>query len=143
MIVSTRGRYVLHVMVDLAQCNPNDYMPMKDVAKRNGISLKYLEKILPVLTQAGLVDALHGKGGGYRLTRKPEEYTVGEILRLTEGSLSPVSCVENGNQLCEHITACPTLPMWKEFDRITNEYFDGITIADLVKQVVNHPGVTL
>ena len=135
MIVSSRGRYALRVMVDLARCSRDSYTPMKEVADRNDISLKYLEKILPVLTQNGLIDGVHGKGGGYRLTRNPDQYTVGEILRLTEGTLAPVSCVAEDGAPCSRGLDCPTLPMWREFDRMTNDYFDGITIQDLVNQL--------
>ena len=94
MMISTRGRYALRVMIDLAEQGGSGYIPMKDIAERQGLSLKYLERILPVLTKNGIVEGVQGKGGGYRLCRSPEEYTAGEILRLTEGSLAPVSCME-------------------------------------------------
>lgn len=133
MLVSTRGRYALRVLIDLAEHNDGNCIPMKDVAERQGISLKYLERILPVLTQSKLIKGTHGKGGGYRLSRAPEEYTVGEILRLTEGNLAPVSCLECDAEPCERASECRTLEMWKGFFRLTNEYFDSITVADLMR----------
>ena len=132
MMISTRGRYALRVMIDLAEHTDASYVPMKEVAERQEISLKYLEKILPVLAKNNLIDGVHGKGGGYRLTRKPEAYTVGEILRLTEGDLAPVSCLECNAQACSRVSECRTLPMWSELNRIINDYLDGVTIADLM-----------
>ena len=131
MMISTRGRYALRVMIDLAEHNNGGYIPMKEVAKRQGISLKYLERILPVLVKRELVEGIHGKGGGYRLNRAPEKYTVGEILRLTEGNLAPVACLGCGAETCEKSSSCKTLSMWSEFHRLTNAYFDSITIAEL------------
>ena len=107
---------------------------MKDVAERQGLPLKYLERILPVLTKNKLIIGVHGKGGGYRLSKAPEQYTVGEILRLTEGNLAPVSCLERDAAPCARAAECKTLDMWTKFFQITNEYFDNITIADLMKQ---------
>lgn len=133
MLVSTRGRYALRVLIDLAEHDDGKSIPMKDVAERQGISLKYLERILPVLTQNKLIKGTHGKGGGYRLSRAPEEYTVGELLRLTEGNLAPVSCLENGAEPCERSAECRTIGMWAGFYKLTNEYFDSITIADLMR----------
>ena len=138
MLISTRGRYALRVLVDLAEHNDGGHIPMKDVATRQELSLKYLEQILPILTKNKLVIGVHGKGGGYRLSRNPDEYTVGEILRLTEGNLAPVSCLECGAEPCERASECRTLEMWKGFFKLTNEYFDGITIADLMKNKVEH-----
>lgn len=135
MIVSTKGRYALRVMIDLAEHQNDAYIPMKDVANRQHISLKYIEKIMPVLSKNHLVEGVHGKGGGYRLTREPKDYTVGEILRLTEGDMAPVACLECGAAPCAKIADCRTLPMWTDFYRLINEYFDGITIADLMKEV--------
>ena len=132
-MISTRGRYALRVLIDLAEHCGNGYIPMKDVAERQGISLKYIEKIMPVLMKEKLIDGMHGKGGGYKLNRDPDKYVVGDILRLTEGDLAPVVCLENGASPCEKAAECRTLPMWKEFHRITNEFFDGITIADLMR----------
>ena len=132
-MISTRGRYALRVLIDLAEHCGNGYIPMKDVAERQGISLKYIEKIMPVLMKEKLIDGMHGKGGGYKLNRDPDNYVVGDILRLTEGDLAPVACLENSASPCEKAAECRTLPMWKEFHRITNEFFDGITIADLMR----------
>lgn len=132
MMISTRGRYALRVMIDLAEHNADSYIPMKEVAQRQEISLKYLERILPVLVKNGLVEGVQGKGGGYRLSRAPEEYTVGEILRLTEGDLAPVACLGCQAEPCEKRDSCKTLSMWSEFHRLTNDYFDSVTLADLV-----------
>lgn len=133
MMISTKGRYALYVMIDLAEHCDGGYIPMKDVAERQGISLKYLEKILPVLTKNNMIEGVHGKGGGYRLTRQPSDYKVGEILRLMEGSLAPVTCLEHGSEACGKTAECRTLSMWQEVDRMMNDYFDGITISDLMK----------
>ena len=134
MIVSTKGRYALRVMIDLAENQNEAYIPMKDVATRQHISLKYIEKIMPVLSKNHLVEGVHGKGGGYRLTRQPSGYTVGEILRLTEGDMAPVACLECDAIPCDKTQHCRTLPMWTDFYKLINEYFDGITIADLMKE---------
>ena len=133
MIVSTKGRYALRVMIDLAENISEGYIPMKDVAARQQLSLKYLERIVPALSKNNLIEGVHGKGGGYRLTRTPDQYTVGEILRLTEGDLAPVSCLECSAEPCERMDECRTIGMWSKFNEMTNAYFDGITIADLMK----------
>ena len=133
MMVSTRGRYALRVMIDLAEHSDGSYIAMKEVAQRQGISLKYLERILPMLVDGKLVEGLRGKGGGYRLTRDPDEYPLGEILRRTEGDLAPVACLECGAQPCGRMAECRTLPMWKELDTIINGYLDSKTLADLIK----------
>ena len=137
MMISTRGRYALRVMIDLAEHQEDGYTPMKDVAKRQSVSLGYMEKILPVLVKNGIVEGLQGKTGGYRLIRKPEEYTLGEILRLTEGSLAPVACLECGATPCDKATDCRTLPVWTELDRRINEYSDSVTVSDLLKSDPN------
>lgn len=137
MMISTRGRYALRVMIDLAEHQEDGYTPMKDVAKRQSLSLGYMEKILPVLVKNGIVEGLQGKTGGYRLIRKPEEYTLGEILRLTEGSLAPVACLECGATPCDKATDCRTLPVWTELDRRINEYLDSVTVSDLLKSDPN------
>lgn len=136
MMISTRGRYALRVMIDLAEHQGDGYIPMKDVAQRQGISLKYLERILPALVQAGEIEGVHGKGGGYRLTRAPEDYRVGDILRLTEGDLAPVACLGCDAKPCAREAECRTIGMWRAFSDMTNAYFDGITIADLMQRVV-------
>ena len=134
MMISSRGRYCLRVMADLAEHRDDGYIPMKDVAARQEISLKYLEKILPVLVKNGIIEGLQGKTGGYRLTRTPEEYTLGEILRLTEGTLAPVACLDCGTAPCDRAERCKTLPVWTELDRIINSYLDSVTIADLMQE---------
>lgn len=131
-MISTRGRYALRVMIDLAEHMDNGYIPMKEVAERQEISLKYLERIMPALSKSNLVEGVHGKGGGYRLSRRPEDYTAGEILRLVEGDLAPVACLECNAKPCGRRVDCKTISMWKKFYDITNEYFDNITIADLL-----------
>ena len=134
MIVSTKGRYALRVMVYLALKGEEDFIPLKDIAEEEPISQKYLESIMSVLSKAGFVDAVHGKGGGYRLNRSPEEYTVGGILKLTEGSLATVSCTTQGPSACSRSTCCHTLPMWERLDQMVDAFFEGITLADLLKE---------
>lgn len=131
MMISTRGRYALRVMIDLAEHSDGKYIPMKEIVSRQGISLKYFEQIAPALSKNNFVEGVQGKGGGYRLTRKPEEYTVGEILRLVEGNFAPVSCLECGAAPCDRADRCRTLTMWKQLQSMINEYFDGITLKDL------------
>ena len=133
MIVSTKGRYALRVMVNLAQHGREEYIPLKEIAETEGISQKYLESIMTVLSKAGFVDAVHGKGGGYRLNRSPDGYTVGGILKLTEGSLATVSCTTQGAAACARSTCCQTLPMWERLDRMVDEFFEGITLGDLLR----------
>lgn len=133
MKISTKGRYSLRVIIDLAEHRSGGYIPMKEVAARQKISLKYVEKLMPLLTKSGLVEGIHGKGGGYKLKREPEFLTVGEILRLAEGDLAPVSCLEKGTPPCEIAEECRTISMWKDFYEMTNKFFDGITVADLMK----------
>ena len=134
MIVSTKGRYALRVMLSFAQRGGDEYVPLKEIAEAEGISQKYLESIMTILSKAGFVDAVHGKGGGYRLNRKPESYTVGSILKLTEGSLAAVSCTSQGAAACSRTTCCQTLPMWEKLERMIDEFFEGITLADLLKE---------
>ena len=134
MIVSTKGRYALRVMLCFAQRGNDEYIPLKEIAESEGISQKYLESIMTILSKANFVDAVHGKGGGYRLNRKPEEYTVGSILKLTEGSLAAVSCTAQGASACSRTTCCQTLPMWEKLERMIDEFFEGITLADLLKE---------
>ena len=132
MMISTRGRYALRVMIDLAEHGGEEYIPMKDVAARQDISLKYLEKILPLLTQGNLVTGIHGRGGGYRLTREPDGYTLWEILRLAEGDLAPVACLQENAAACSRAAECRTLPVWEKYYELTKDYFSGITLADLM-----------
>ena len=132
MLVSTRGRYALRVLIDLAEHRTGGYIPMKDVAARQELSLKYIERIMPLLVRGGLVEGAHGKGGGYRLCCAPEECTVGEVLRLTEGELAPVACLTSGAKPCSRRGGCRTIGMWERYYALTNEYFDSITLADLM-----------
>lgn len=133
MMISTKGRYALRVMIDLAEHTDRGYIPMKEVADRQGISLKYLERIMPALSKSNLVEGVHGKGGGYRLCRAPKDYTVGEILRLTEGDLAPVACLGCGAKPCSRKADCKTISMWSKFYDLTNNYFDNITLIDLLE----------
>ena len=137
MIVSTKGRYALRVMVRFALHGGEDYIPLKQIAEEESISQKNLESIMTTLSKAGFVDAVHGKGGGYRLNRKPSEYTVGSILKLTEGSLAAVSCTTQGPAACSRSTCCQTKPMWEKLDRLIDEFFEGITLADLLEESKN------
>lgn len=139
MMISTRGRYALRVMLELADYSNGVYVPMKEIAQKQGISLKYLEKILPALAKNGLVEGVQGKGGGYKLTRSPEEYPVGEILRLTEGDLAPVSCLECGAATCPKREECKTLSLWVNLHGMINGYLDSVTLADLIKGSVPAP----
>ena len=134
MIVSTKGRYALRVMVCIAQKEPSDYIPLKEIAEKEGISQKYLESIMATLSKAGLVDAVHGKGGGYRLNRSPGEYTVGSILKLTEGSLASTGCTSQGPAACGRASCCEALPMWEKLDKMVDEFFEGITLEDLLRE---------
>ena len=132
MIVSTKGRYALRVMIDLAEHRSEKYVPLKEVAARQEISEKYLENILKVLVQNGFLEGLRGKGGGYRLTRSIDQYSVGEILRLTEGSLAPVTCLEGAENTCPRAGQCHTLPMWEKLDSLINGYLDSVSLVDLI-----------
>ena len=132
MMISTRGRYALRVMIDLAEQQTSSFTPLKEIAARQEISEKYLESIVKNLVQNGFLEGLRGKGGGYRLVRSPEEYTVGSILRLMEGSLAPVACLEQRAQPCNREDSCRTLPMWRKLYAMLNDFFDGVTLADLI-----------
>ena len=134
MIVSTKGRYALRVMVHFALHGGGDYIPLKEIAESEQISQKYLESIMATLSKAGFVDAVHGKGGGYRLNREPKDYTVGSILKLTEGSLAAVSCTTQGPAACSRASCCQTKPMWEKLDTMIDEFFEGITLADLLEE---------
>ena len=131
MMISTKGRYALRVMLDLADHNTGAYIPLKDIARRQGISVKYLENILASLSRADLVDATRGKGGGYRLCRDPPDYAAGEILRLAEGSLASVACLKGEQEGCEKAGHCRALPLWEGLDRVVDEYLDSVSLADL------------
>ena len=136
MIVSTKGRYALRVMVHFARRGNEGFIPLKEIAEAEEISQKYLETIMSTLSKAGFVDAVHGKGDGYRLNRSPEEYTVGSILKLTEGSLSAVSCTSQGAAACSRTECCQAKPMWDKLDKMIDDFFEGITIGDLLKDTM-------
>ena len=134
MKISTKGRYAVRVMLDLALNNNGECIKVKEIAARQGISEKYLESIVSVLSKQKFVKALRGKGGGYRLAKTPAEYTIGSILRITEGSMAPVACLDDHPNQCERASSCKTLQMWENFYNLINEYFDGITLEDLLEQ---------
>ncbi|MCD8352739.1 MAG: Rrf2 family transcriptional regulator [Clostridiales bacterium] len=134
MRISTKGRYALSMMVDLAQHQEDGYVSLRDVAERQGISKKYLEQIVLIFNRSGVLKTSRGFQGGYRLARSPGEYTVGEILRITENGLSPVPCVDENAEVCERSAVCPTLPIWQGLNRVINDYLDGITLQNLLEQ---------
>lgn len=131
-MISTRGRYALRFMIDLAENDNGGFIPLKDAAERQGISKKYLEIIAKELVSGGLLSALSGRSGGYRLSRRPEEYTLEEILNLTEGTLSPVACLADKNYNCPRRETCKTLPLWAEYDTLTHDFFKGKRLSDLL-----------
>lgn len=133
MKISTKGRYALRVLIDLAEQQNDNFIPLKEIAARQEISEKYLENILKVLVQNNVLTGMRGKGGGYRLTKSAEELSVGSILRLTEGDLAPVTCLEHEAALCSRAENCRTLPMWKNLNVLVNHFFDNITLADLME----------
>ena len=132
MLISTKGRYALRVMADLAEHPSEGYIPLKEIAQRQEISEKYLEAIIKILVKARLLTGVRGKGGGYKLTHPPEQYTVGEVLRLTEETLAPVACLDETADVCPSAPNCRTLPVWRGLNRVINEYLDHITVADLI-----------
>ena len=132
MNITSKGRYALRVMLDLAQHREEGYISLKTIADRQGYYMKYLEMIVGSLKREGLVASTRGKEGGYRLVRDPEDYTIGEILRCIEDNLAPVACIKAGDICCEHAGECMTVPMWKELDDITNAYLDGVSLQDLL-----------
>ena len=131
MKISTKGRYALRMLLDLAEHQSEGYIALKDIAERQKISKKYLEQIVPILNKSDVLKANRGYQGGYMLAKDPSQYTVGEILRLTEGSLAPVFCAECPGD-CKRSPDCPTLPVWQGLYRVTNEYLDGITLQDIL-----------
>lgn len=137
-MISTKGRYSLRILLDLAEHRNGSFIPMKDVAKRQGISLKYIERLLPPLKEAGLIDSLHGKGGGYKLTREPDRYDLWEILSTAEGDLAPVECLKEDSEQCSRSAQCRTLPVWENYYKLIKNYFSGITLADLLKNNVEY-----
>lgn len=137
MKISTKGRYAVRVMLDLALHNTGECIKVKDIAERQGLSEKYLEQIIATLNKAGYVRSVRGAQGGYRLAKAPQEYTVGMILRLTEGSLAPVACLEEDNLQCDRIDTCETLQVWKDLYDAINQVVDNVTVADLMEQHKN------
>lgn len=138
MMVSSKGRYALRVMIDLAEHDKNEFISLKEISSRQGISQKYLESIVVILSKNHLVEGVSGKGGGYRLIRQPAEYSLGDILRLTEGSLEPVSCLKEDAKPCEKPDLCYLLPVWQGLEALINHYFDSITLADILNKGKEH-----
>lgn len=134
MRISTKGLYALRFMLDLAERGGNDFVSLKDIAERQNISKKYLEQIIPILNKSDILRTNRGAQGGYMLARTPDKYTVGEILRLTEGSLAPVACLEHDPVTCERSPECATLPVWQGLYRVINEYLDGITLQNIIDE---------
>ena len=135
MKISTRGRYALRFMIDLAQHSSTEYTALKDISERQSISVKYLEQITSLLSKFGLLQSVRGPQGGYKLAKRPEEYTIGEILRITEGDLSPVSCLAQPVNSCSRVNECATIELWQGLANVINEYLDSKTLADLVNQI--------
>ena len=133
-MISTRGRYAIRVMIDLAENENGKYIPLKDIAARQGISKKYLEIIVKEMVAGGLLVGASGKGGGYKLVRKPEEYPIGEIIELMEGSMAAVACLEAGTVNCPRASSCRTLPLWEEYDRLTHDFFYSKRLSDLLQK---------
>ncbi len=133
-MISTKGRYALRVMVYLAEHNDGNYMPLKEIATNQDISKKYLEGIMSSLSKAGLITGVHGKGGGYMLNKAPSDYSVFDILDVTEKSLAPVACLTNGAKPCERAADCRTLPVWQGLQEVMNDYLKGITLQDLIQE---------
>lgn len=134
MKISTKGRYALRMLIDLAEHENCGFVALKDIAARQNISKKYLEQIIPIFNNSDILKTARGSQGGYRLSRSPDKYTVGEILRLTEGNLAPVDCLTQDPIECERSVDCPTLPVWQGLNRVINEYLDGITLQDILDQ---------
>lgn len=135
MMISTKGRYALRVMIELAERYDEGFVSLKSVSANQQISEKYMESIISLLVKNGFVEGVRGKGGGYRLTRFADEYTVGAILTATEGSLAPVACLETGDGSCQRSCECRTLPIWQNLDKIINDYLDSVKLSDLLEQV--------
>lgn len=134
MIVSTRGRYALRVLIDMAEHKDQERIPLKEIAERQNISQKYIESIMTLLSKNGFVDGVHGKGGGYKLNRDPADYKVGEILQLTEGTLAPVSCLQKGAEPCERKSECRTIGMWKKLNDLIEGYLDTVSLDQLIQK---------
>lgn len=134
MMISTKGRYALRVMLDLAEHGKENYVSLKDVAQRQNISMKYLEMIVSVLNKGNMVKSQRGKAGGYQLSKMPSEYTVGEIIKLTEKTLAPVMCLEENADTCQRAGECMTLPLWKKLDSMINGYLNSVTLEDVIQK---------
>lgn len=134
MRISTKGRYALRMLIDLAEHQNRGFVALKDIADRQNISKKYLEQIIPILNKSDILKTTRGSQGGYMLSKSPDKYTVGEILRLTEGSLAPVDCLNQDPIQCERSGECATLPVWQGLNRVINEYLDSITLQDILDQ---------
>ena len=134
MKISTKGRYALRVMLDLAINNTGEYIPLRDISERQNITVKYMEQIISLLKKSGFLKSTRGNGGGYRLSKAPDDYTVGDILRAAEGSLAPVSCLEDEENQCERSSICPTLKFWTGLDKTINDYVDSVTLQDLLEE---------
>ena len=136
MKISTKGRYALRLMIDLAQHNTGEYIRLKDISKRQAISVKYLEQIISQLSKAGYLRSTRGPQGGYMLARQPREYTAGDILRITEGSLAPIDCLDDNAPVCDREQQCATLSFWKGLHKVIEEYVDSYTLEDLLQEAV-------
>ena len=134
MLISSKGRYAIRVILDLAEHSDGQFIPLKDIAARQEISQKYMESIMTLLSKNGFVEAMHGKGGGYCLNKPASEYKIGDILRLTEGTLAPVTCLQEEAQACERAVHCKTLPLWTGLDQVIREYLDNISIGDILEE---------
>lgn len=134
MKISTKGRYALRMLIDLAEHGSAGFVPLKDIAERQNISKKYLEQIIPLFNRADMLRANRGAQGGYMLARTPDKYTVGEVLRLTEGPLAPVACAVQDPVLCDRSVDCATLPVWRGLNKVINDYLDSITLQDILDQ---------
>ena len=130
-MITTRGRYALRVLCDIADYSGDGYVSLKEICERQDVSRKYLENIMNSLAKAGLVESSKGKSGGYRLIKSASDYSLGEILRVTEGDLAPVSCAGNCSEPCSHMEGCPTHPVWEGLNNVINEYLDGVSLADI------------
>ena len=139
MKISSKGRYALRMMIDLAEHNSSEWISLKDISERQGISIKYLEQIVTVLNKSGLLKSSRGPQGGYMLAKSPEKYTVGQILRVIEGNLAPVACLETDVNICERRSICPTLKFWEGLNTVINQYVDSVTLQNLAhKQPVDN-----
>ncbi len=132
MKVSSRGRYALRIMIDLAIHDNGEFISLKDIAQRNGMSMKYSEQIVSLLNKAGYLQTARGNNGGYKLNRKPDEYKIGDILRASEGDLAPIGCLEDETNSCDRKDKCITLPFWEGLDKVINDYVDSKTLADII-----------